>query len=426
MGISFFYIFALMNFNWFIAQRIGNKADATGRLSKMGTAISVFSVAVSVAVIVAVTAVADGFRGEISGKVRSFSGDVVLAAPGSDILNVAKPVDAPLSYLPKLEELPFVERVSGVAYRQGVIKGAEEISGLMLKGVDSLYNLDSYSSSLLQGTLPNRRGKAPSNEVMVSKSLAKVLQLQAGDKITAYFPSEQLKVRRFTITGIFDTGLEQFDKYLAIGDIRQVVRLNGWDSQLSGYEIFLNNAGAGVTLEQEDAIAQVIYENSLTEDSQVAATVLQEKYYTLFDWLNLLDLNVVIVLSLMIAVAGFNMVSSLLIMLFERISQIGLLKALGMTNRAVAKVFIAKAAMVVLQGMFWGNLLGVGFCLLQGKYHILTLDPDNYFVPWVPVSLEASSVVVMNLVAFGAIMAIMLLPCLFISKVDPATTMRVK
>ena len=195
---------------------------------------------------------------------------------------------------------------------------------------------------------------------------------------------------------------------------------------MSGYEIFLNNEAAGVTLEQEDAIAQVIYENSLTEDSQVAATVLQQKYYTFFDWLNLLDLNVVIVLSLMIAVAGFNMVSSLLIMLFERISQIGLLKALGMTNRAVAKVFIAKAAMVVLQGMLWGNVLGVGFCILQGKYHILKLDPDNYFVPWVPVSIEASSVVVMNLVAFAAIMAIMLLPCLFISKVDPATTMRVK
>jgi lipoprotein-releasing system permease protein len=320
-----------------------------------------------------------------------------------------------------------VERVSGVAYRQGVIKGEEEISGLMLKGVDSLYNLESYSGSLLQGALPKLNGKAPSNEVVISRSLADALKLDAGDKITAYFPDEQLKVRRFTISGVFDTGLEQFDKYLAIGDIRQVVRLNGWgDNQLSGYEIFLNNEAAGVTLEQEDAIAQVIYENSLTEDSQVAATVLQQKYYTFFDWLNLLDLNVVIVLSLMIAVAGFNMVSSLLIMLFERISQIGLLNALGMTNRAVAKVFIAKAAMVVLQGMLWGNLLGVGFCVLQGKYHILKLDPDNYFVPWVPVSIEASSVVVMNLVAFAAIMAIMLLPCLFISKVDPATTMRVK
>jgi lipoprotein-releasing system permease protein len=416
-----------MNFNWFIAKRIGNKADATGRLSKMGTVISVVSVAVSVAVIVAVTAVADGFRNEIAGKVRSFSGDVVLAAPGSDILNVAKPVDAPLSYLQKLQELPFVERVSGVAYRQGVIKGEEEISGLMLKGVDSLYNLESYSGSLLQGALPKLNGKAPSNEVVISRSLADALKLNAGDKITAYFPDEQLKVRRFTISGVFDTGLEQFDKYLAIGDIRQVVRLNGWgDNQLSGYEIFLNNEAAGVTLEQEDAIAQVIYENSLTEDSQVAATVLQEKYYTLFDWLNLLDLNVVIVLSLMIAVAGFNMVSSLLIMLFERISQIGLLKALGMTNRAVAKVFIAKAAMVVLQGMLWGNVLGVGFCLLQGKYHILTLNPQDYFVPWVPISLEASTVIITNLVAFAAIMAIMLLPCLFISKVDPATTMRVK
>ncbi len=414
-----------MNFNWFIAQRIGNKADATGRLSKMGTAISVVSVAVSVAVIVGVMAVADGFREVISGKVRSFSGDVVLAAPGSDILSVAKPV-APLSYVQKLEELPFVERVSGVAYRQGVIKGEDEISGLVLKGVDSLYNLDSYGSSLLQGTFPKLTGKAPSNEVMVSKSLAQILQLQTGDKITAYFPDEQLKVRRFTVTGVFDTGLEQFDKYLAIGDIRQVLRLNGWGNRLSGYELFLNNEGAGVTLEQEDAIAQVIYGNSLTEDSSVAATVLQEKYFNFFDWLNLLDLNVVIVLSLMIAVAGFNMVSSLLIMLFERISQIGLLKALGMTNRAVAKVFIAKAAMVVLQGMLWGNILGVGFCLLQGKYHILKLDPDNYFIPWVPVSIEASSVVVMNLVAFAAIMAIMLLPCLFISKVDPATTMRVK
>ena len=415
-----------MNFNWFIAQRIGNKADSTGRLSRMGTAISVVSVAVSIAVIVAVSAVADGFRGEIARKVRNFSGDVVLAAPGSDILNVAKPIEAPLSYLNKIEELPFVERVSGVAYKQGVIKGDSEISGLMLKGVDSLYNMKSYSISLLQGSLPKLTGKAPSNEVMVSRSLADMLQLKVGDKITSYFPDNQMKVRRFEVSGIFDTGLEEFDKYLAIGDIRQVVRLNGWGNQLSGYEIYLKNEGTEVTQKQENDIAEVIYDNSLTEDSQVAATVLQEKYYYLFDWLNLLDLNVVIVLSLMIAVAGFNMVSSLLIMLFERISQIGLLKALGMTNMAVAKVFVAKAAMVVFKGMLWGNVLALAFCIVQDKYHILTLNPRDYFVPWVPVSLEVSTVIVTNLVSFAAIMVIMLLPCLFISKVDPASTMRVK
>ena len=415
-----------MNFNWFIAQRIGNKADATGRLSKMGTAISVVSVAVSIAVIVAVSAVADGFRGELAGKVRNFSGDVVLAAPGSDILNVARPIEVPLSYMQKIEELPFVERVSGVAYRQGVVKGEEEISGLMLKGVDSLYNMEPYRSSLLQGDLPKLTGKAPSNEVIVSKSLADVLQLKAGDKITSYFPDQQLKVRRFEVAGVFDTGFEEFDKYLAVGDLRQVVRLNGWSSQLSGYEIFLKNDAAEVTTEQEDAIAEVIYRNSLTEDPEVAVTVLKDKYYFLFDWLNLLDLNVVIVLSLMIAVAGFNMVSSLLIMLFERISQIGLLKALGMTDRAVAKVFMAKAAIVVLKGMLWGNALALAFCFVQGRYHILTLNPRDYFVPWVPVSLEPSSVIVTNLVSFVAIMAIMMLPCLFISKVDPASTMRVK
>ena len=146
----------------------------------------------------------------------------------------------------------------------------------------------------------------------------------------------------------------------------------------------------------------------------------------MFDWLNLLDLNVVIVLSLMIAVAGFNMVSSLLIMLFERISQIGLLKALGMTNMAVAKVFVAKAAMVVFKGMLWGNVLALAFCIVQDRYHILTLNPRDYFVPWVPVSLEVSTVIVTNLVSVVAIMVIMLLPCMFISKVDPASTMRVK
>jgi lipoprotein-releasing system permease protein len=184
-----------MNFNWFIAKRIGNKADATGRLSKMGTVISVVSVAVSMAVIVAVTAVADGFRNEIAGKVRSFSGDVVLAAPGSDILNVAKPVDAPLSYLQKLQELPFVERVSGVAYRQGVIKGEEEISGLMLKGVDSLYNLDSYSGSLLQGALPKLNGKAPSNEVVISRSLADALKLDAGTQFIVFSDNDNILLK---------------------------------------------------------------------------------------------------------------------------------------------------------------------------------------------------------------------------------------
>ena len=415
-----------MNLNLFLSRRIGSKADATGKLSRMGTLISVVSVAVSIAVIVIVVAVVNGFRGEISAKVRNFSSDLVIAAPGSDILNVSKPVNDTLSYLGKLEQLPFVDRVNGVSYAHGVIKGEREISGLLLKGVDSTYNLNSYKGSLIEGALPRLKGKVISNEVIVSKSLARTLGYKVGDKVTAYFPAQQLKVRRFTVAGIFDTGLEQFDQYLAIGDIRHLPRINGWGNELSGYEIFLKNKGAEVTPQQEAAIDDVIYRNSLTEDPEVAVTVIHQKYYNLFDWLNLLDMNVVIILSLMIAVAGFNMVSSLLIMLFERISQIGLLKALGMSNWAVAKVFLAKAATVVVQGMLWGNIVGITFCVLQGKYHLIPLNPDNYFVPYVPISLEVSSVAITDLVAFAAIMVAMMLPCHFISKVDPASTMRVK
>ncbi len=415
-----------MNLNLFFAKRIGSKVDATGKLSRTGSIISVVSVSVSIAVIVIVAAIVNGFRKEISAKVRNFSADVVLAAPGNDILNVMRPINDTLSYLEKLTQLPFVDRVNGVAYAHGVIKGDEEISGLLLKGVDSTYNMNSYKTSLIQGTLPKLNGKGISNEVIVSKSLARVLGYNVGDKVTAYFPADQLKVRRFTVTGIFDTGLEQFDQYLVIGDLRHIGRINGWRNRLSGYEIFLKKETGKISKSEEDAIDNVIYSNSLTEDPEIAVTIVQEKYYNFFDWLNMLDMNVVIILSLMIAVAGFNMVSSLLIMLFERISQIGLLKALGMSNGAVSGIFLTKASMTVLQGMIWGNIVGITFCILQDKYHLIHLNPDNYFVPYVPISMGASSVLLTNLVAFAVIMAVMLLPCHFISKIDPASTMRVK
>lgn len=414
-----------MNLNLFFAKKIGSKTDATGKLSRMGSKISILSVTASITVIIVACAVAGGFRKEILDKARGYSADLVLAAPGEDILSTASSVDYPLSYMDKLLELEFVGSIKGVAYTQGILKEKDEIGGIILKGVDSTYNMDFYRKHMMEGELPSFYGKRASNAIIISKPLADMLGYKVGDKATAYFATEQARVRRFDITGIFDAQLQDFDKYLAVADIRQTMRLNGWDGAVSGYEIMLRD-GEELQGEKVAAIDEIIYKNTGEEDSPVAATSLKERYYIFFDWLTLLDLNVLIILALMMAVAGFNMVSALLIMLFERISQIGLLKALGMSNRAVARIFLTKAALTVLQGMAYGNIIAIGICLLQMHFHIMPLDPENYFVSHVPITLEWGSILIMNLITFAAIMLIMLFPVIFIGKINPATTMRVK
>ena len=412
-----------MNFNLFLANKIGSKADATGRLSRLGTTISVVSVALSFAVIIVAVAVSNGFRGEIGGKARGFAGDVTLAEPGLEIAGESGPVNGNLSYKGKIEALPFVERMSGVAYKHGILKTNEEIGGVLFKGVDSTYNMDFYGRYLVDGELPKLSGRRISNEIMVSRRLADMLQYKVGDKVVAYFVGDEVRVRSFNLVGIFDAQLEQLDKFLAIADLRHVQRLNGWEDEVSGFEIFLGKEPLDAEIA---AIEDVVFENQLESDTPVVPVSLQEKYYVLYDWLHLLDLNVLIILALMIAVAGFNMVSGLLIMLFERISQIGLLKSLGMTNPAISGIFLTKSALVVLKGMLWGNGIAVLLCLLQSNFNIIALNPDNYFVSSVPVEFSFTWIAGMNLIAFVAIILIMLLPCLFISRIDPATTMRVK
>lgn len=414
-----------MNFNFFLARKIGSRADATGHLSRTGTIISVVSVAVSIAVIVVATAVSNGFRKEIGGKARGFSGDAVLEPVGGDISNADKPLEAPLSYIDELGKLPFVEQVSPVSYARGILKTPHDIGGILLKGVDSLYNMEFYSKYLCEGKIPSFNGRL-SNGVLVSKRLADMFGYKAGSKLTAYFVGEQVKVRRFDVEGIFDTGLDMADKFLVVGDMRHVTRLNGWGDGLSGYEIFYNNYDADNWLERAQQVEDVIYSYTLEGDSPVAVEPLQDKYYVLFDWLGLLDLNVVVILALMIAVAGFNMVSGLLIMLFERISQIGLLKSLGMTNKGVSRIFLTKSALVVLHGMVWGNAIAVVLCLVQKYFNVISLDPANYFVASVPVDFNLFWILAMNAISFVAIMLVMMLPCLFISRIDPASTMRVK
>ena len=423
-----------MNLNVLIAHRIGKKAAGKGKLSKISNIIASVSVGLSIAIMIIAIAVAAGFRSEIWEKASGFSGDITIQAPGVEITNHQFPI-YPLSYTKELSSLPFVESLQKVSYRTGTIKTEDHIQGVLFKGIGSDYNLDFYQKHLIEGELPDYTPKLdstgrtlpPSNEIVISKRLAQMLGFKCGDKATAYFIDEDITLRRFTICGIFDAQLDELDKALVIADERHISRLNRWkEGEVSGYEIIVKEQFKNKTDKCLDAIDETIYKYSTEDDPSIVPTTLDERYYILFDWLHLLDLNVVIILALMIAVAGFNMVSGLLIILFERISQIGLFKALGMRTNDIIKIFLYRAASIVLAGLIPGNLAAITFCILEKHFKFISLDPTSYFVNHVPVKIDATTIITLNVMAFILIMLIMLIPCRMVSRISPSKSLKVE
>lgn len=423
-----------MNLNFFIARRIGGKRSSGGKLGKISTIIATASVGISIAIMILAIAIANGFRKEVKEKASGFNGDITLSSPGVEIVNHLYPIE-PLSFIDKIDSLPQVKGVYPVAYRTALLKNDSQIQGVIFKGVGSGYDMEFFGKYLEDGELPDYTvgqdsssiGAVPSDYILLSRRLASIMDYHVGDKIMAYFVDETVKMRRFTIKGIFNAQLDELDKSLVIADIRHISNVNGWkNGELSGYELALEEKGSGVLDDCAVAIEQILYDNTKESDASVVATTLEERFFVLFDWLHLLDMNVLVILFLMVAVAGFNMISGLLIMLFESISQIGLLKALGMTDRSVAKIFLIRASYIVLRGLLAGSALSMLFCWLQWKYRLISLDPANYFVPYVPIDMDLYTVAAINVISFLLIMLILVVPCKIISRVSPSRTIAVE
>ena len=254
-----------------------------------------------------------------------------------------------------------------------------------------------------------------------------MLNYQVGDKALAYFIDDNVLIRRFTIKGIFNAQLDELDKSLIIADIGHISRVNGWkEGELSGYELILDEKGRKNMFDCCVEIEKILFEQTMESDDSVVVNTLEDRFYVLFDWLHLLDMNVVIILALMVAVAGFNMVSGLLIILFERISQIGLFKALGMRNSDISKIFLYRAAYIVFKGLLFGNVFALIICGIQSKYMFMKLDPANYFVSYVPIDITFPTILLINVLAFALIMLILVIPCHMISRISPAKTLIVK
>lgn len=385
-----------MSARFFIAGRLSNK-------SRVVTA----AVAVSFLVVIIAVAVSAGFRHEIGRGLSETMGDVQLAMSDINYVDESSPVQVNQSYIPAIEELESVSSVSPVIYRAGIVQHDEEIYGVLVKGV--------------------RRSDTTRLAVSIPSSMAEKAGLKVGDRLPAYFIGEKVKARQFNVASIYEPLVRTDDRYMIYADISDMRRLNGWtDDQTSMFEVMLKDDHKDQESMQAaaESISDVIYEHLSDDDDLLMASSSVQRFPQVFEWISLIDFNVVFVLILMIAAAGVNMITGLLIMLFENISTIGLLKSLGMRNIEIINVFLTRAAGIVLKGMLIGNILAVLFCLVQGATHFISLDPENYFVSYVPVHIDVVSVLLADLLAFVVIMLLLLLPSLFVLRVDPARTVK--
>lgn len=364
------------------------------------------TIAVASFVIIIAVAVSGGFRHELRKGVASLAGDIQITSPYMNFIGEDHPVTLGDELETAIGSMPGVDHIVPAVYRAGIIKSGSNIHGVVFKGIP---------------------GGGDSLRVKIPERLSAMLGIGPGDRMLAYFIGDKVKARQFTVESTYDDILGSDDNLVVYAGIEDMRRVNGWDpDKASAIEVILeDNWRSSDRMEYltDEIGAEILFGEGI--DSMVATSAAR-RYPQIFSWLDLIDFNVLIVLALMVAVAGFNMISSLLIMLFRNISVIGTLKAMGMTDRQISAVFLRIASSAALKGMLAGNILAFLFCIVQNATHFVKLDPANYFVSAVPVHLNALQVIGADLLAYILIMLLLLLPCLFVSRVDPAKTVRVQ
>jgi lipoprotein-releasing system permease protein len=333
------------------------------------------------------------------------------------------PVSGKQDFLLKLRDNPAIQNIQTFATKAGIIKTDDNIQGVVLKGVGPDYNWDFFENSLVEGSVLNLNDSTRSTNVIISRQVCRLLNLKLNDDFAMYFVQDPPRMRRFTIKGIYETSVEQMDKIYVLCDINQIRRLNGWeDDQVSGFEIILEDFDDIdlMTYVVRDAIGYRFEE----DQDQLKVTNIRLKYPQIFDWLGFQDTNVVTILVLMLLVAGFNMISGLLILILEKTNFIGILKAVGSNNGLIRKVFLYQAAYLIVNGLAWGNVIGIGLALIQKKFELISLDPSSYYLSTVPINLNLIHVLLLNIGTMAIILIMLIIPSRLISRISPVKAIR--
>ncbi|WP_276496559.1 ABC transporter permease [Pontibacter litorisediminis] len=400
-----------MNISKYISDKISEVQ--TGSFTQSVTKIAIISIAAGIAIMIVSFAILEGFRNEIRDKIFSFGAHLQISK--YDTNNSYE--GAPISYnIGVTEEIPGIKKVQAFARKTAIIKTEDEVLGVVLKGVGKNYDLSAMQKNLEAGQLMAFSDTASSKDVLLSHRIANKLRLKVGDEAIFYFIQNPPRARKLRVSGIYNTGLEEFDEVFVIGDIKLVRELNNWpDTLVGGVEVVLKD------FEQIDQAAERVFE-SMNYDLQLEK--ITDRHAQLFDWLKLLQKNVVIFLVLIIFVATFNMVSTVFIMIIERINMIGVLKALGATDAQIRQVFYFRGLKLTLKGLLWGNVVGIGFCLVQYYFELIPLDPENYYMDRVPISWNIGAILILNALTVVLTMLAILVPAAMIARIKPVKAIK--
>jgi lipoprotein-releasing system permease protein len=406
-----------LNLPAFIANRLSGKDKEN--LSGPVTRIAVITIALGLSVMILSVAVLVGFQTEIRNKVIGFSAHIQIDNFDENASYESSPVSINQPFYPGLEDVEGIKHIQVFALKAGIIKTEDQLQGVVLKGIGPDYDWDFLKKHLISGSVFQVNDSIASGELLISGMISKKLKLKVGDEVRMYFLSgseTQPRGRKFTVSGIYETGLEEFDEVYVIGDLRHIQKLNNWnDDMVSGFEVFIND------FKSLDKMGEMVYQMI---GYDLNAETVTDAYPQIFDWLRLMDINVVIILVLMILVAGITIVSTLLIMILERTNMIGILKALGIKNNDLRKLFVHLTARIIARGLLWGNIAGVGIALIQDWTKILPLEEESYYISYVPVSLNISHILLINAGTFLICLVMVLIPGYIIGRITPVKAIR--
>lgn len=415
-----------MSIERFIAKRIISGSAGSNQLSRPIVKVSVLSIALGIALMILTVGVITGFQNEIKSKLIGFGSHLQITNYDTNISDEPQPISEQQDFLKDLKELPQIKHIQSYATKSGIIKTKKDNEGVMLKGIGKDFDWKFIQQNLKEGKIFEVSDTGLSKSIVISQVLADKLELKLNDKMAIYFlirktdssenVSYEQRIKTFFVSGIYSTGYEDIDRKLVLVDIGQIRKLNYWKAdQIGGFEIAISD------FSQLDDLAPEV--NALTGQGFATQTI-KDTNSSVFSWLDLIDVNAAVVITLMLLVAAINMISVLLILILERTNMIGILKSLGATNMGIQKIFLYNAIYLIGKGLLWGNVIGIGIALLQQQFGLFTLDPKTYYIAVVPIQLNFVQILLLNAGTLFCCLIMLLLPSFIVSRITPVKAIR--
>ncbi|RRJ91157.1 ABC transporter permease [Flavobacterium macacae] len=415
-----------MNLEYFIAKRLIAAKNHKSSISAPIIKIAIAAIAIGMIMMIISVATGIGLQQKIREKVAAFNGHIIITNYDDNQSEVSiNPISTNQDFYPKFKNIEGINHIQAVAAKAGIIRTETSFEGIIYKGVGKDYDWNNLKEYLVEGKLPDV-SKNLNPQVIISKYLADRLHLKVGDKFNTYFmkaDNNQLpNLRVFEITGIYNSGFQEFDATYVIGDLRHIQRINKWKAdQVGAFEVFIDD------FKKIEEKGDEIYQNTQNKEdaSKTLDTItIAEKYFNIFEWLELFDFNIIVILIIMIIVATINMVVALLVLILERTQMIGILKALGASNWSVRKIFLYNAFYLIIRGLLWGNIIGIGLIVIQQQFGIVKLNPESYYVNVAPAYLDWFYILLLNLGTIAICLFVLLIPSYIITKISPVKAIR--